>query len=188
MLRIDSMKQLINAIGGVNVDVKDSDCLMHHNCANQSTLDYVDTWGHLNIHLKPGLQHMNGDQAVGYSRFRHDWCSDPCRIMRQDQVVRAIVDKIKGDKLNTFMHVSQLITLFRQNVTTNLSQSEMLRAGELFLGYSGKKTSIRRKCPTWMIRSSRITGDVIIPDEAAKARLVRTMLVAPPLHNPRQIR
>ena len=34
-------------------------------------MDYDDNWGHLHIHLKPGLQHLNGQQAMGFVRFRH---------------------------------------------------------------------------------------------------------------------
>ena len=178
ILRIDSMKQLIGAIGGVTINVKDSDCLMHQECKGQSELDYDDTWGHLYIHLKPGVQHLNGDQAVGYARFRHDWCSDPCRIMRQDQVVRAIVDKIKGDKFNTLMHANQLINVFRQNVTTNLSQGEMVVLANYFLDIPQK--NIRQaEVPYVDDKIIPIYGDVIIPDQTEKARLVQNLLADP---------
>jgi LCP family protein required for cell wall assembly len=83
VLRINTAKDMINAIGGVDVNVQNSDP------KDKSELSYDDTWGHLHIHLKPGMQHLNGDQAVGYMRFRHDWCGDPCRSKRQDQVLRS---------------------------------------------------------------------------------------------------
>ena len=48
---------------------------------------------------------MNGEQAVSYSRFRHDACSDPCRIKRQQQVVRIMIAKLKNDKFNDLLRV-----------------------------------------------------------------------------------
>ena len=79
-------KSSSRAIGGVNVDVKSSNCLQYKTGCTGDALDYDDTWGHLHIHLKEGMQHLDGEHAVAYMRFRHDWCSDPCRIMRQQQV------------------------------------------------------------------------------------------------------
>ena len=90
ILRIDATKEFIEAIGGVEVDVKSSDCLRYKTGCTGEPLDYDDSWGHLHIHLKEGLQHLDGEQAVAYMRFRHDWCSDPCRIMRQQQVLHAM--------------------------------------------------------------------------------------------------
>ena len=53
VLRIDATKNLVNAIGGLDVNV-------------EKDMDYDDSWGHLHIHLKKGPQHLNGEQAVGY--------------------------------------------------------------------------------------------------------------------------
>jgi LCP family protein required for cell wall assembly len=104
LLRIDTMRDLIDALGGVDVAVKNSDAL--EGKGPNGPVDYDDSWGHLHVHLQPGIQHLNGEKAVGYARFRHDWCSDPCRILRQDQVIKAIVARFKGDRLNTFAHIA----------------------------------------------------------------------------------
>jgi LCP family protein required for cell wall assembly len=183
VLRINSVKEIISAIGGVDIDVKDSDCLAHHDCKNQSTLNYVDTWGHLNIHLKPGLQHLDGPGAVGYARFRHDWCSDPCRLMRQDQVIRAMVEKLKGDKLNTMLHAGQLIGIIQHNVTTNLNSGEMLALANYFIDISQKQIH-QEQVPYVDVKTIANYGEVIIPDRAAKAKLVHDMLLAPPVPQP----
>ena len=94
VFRINAAKDLINAIGGVDVPVTE-------------TMNYDDNWGHLHIHFKPGLTHMDGDQAVSYMRFRHDACSDPCRIKRQQQVERITIEKLKGDKFNDLTHIAR---------------------------------------------------------------------------------
>ena len=70
-------------------------------------MNYDDNWGHLHIHFMGGKKyHMNGEQAVSYMRFRHDACSDPCRIKRQQQVVRIMIAKLKNDKFND-VHADQ---------------------------------------------------------------------------------
>jgi LCP family protein required for cell wall assembly len=183
ILRIDSMQELIGAIGGVNVAVSDSNCLEYKQCKGQQSLDYVDTWGHLNIHLKPGYQHLDGAQAIGYSRFRHDFCGDPCRLMRQAQVVRAMLDKIKSDKFNTFMHAQQLIGIVQKNTTTTLSNAEMVALANYFSNIDQKDIHVAQ-VPYVNDVTLADGGDAIVPDTAQRAMLVRTMLIAPPTPQP----
>lgn len=183
ILRSDSVKDIINAIGGVDIDVKDSNCLQAHQCKGQDSLNYDDNWGHLHIHLKPGLQHLNGDQAVGYSRYRHDWCGDPCRSMRQDQVVQAIVAKARGDKLNTLLHFGDLIAFVRKNVTTDLTQSQMLALAAYFADVP-KDGIVQDQ----LHMADNVTladgGAAITVDPAEKRAKVRDMLIAPPTPMP----
>jgi LCP family protein required for cell wall assembly len=177
ILRIDTMKDLINALGGVDVAVKNSDAL--EGKGPNGPVDYDDSWGHLHVHLKPGLHHLDGDKAVGYARFRHDWCSDPCRIMRQDQVIKAIVTRFKGDRLNTFAHITQLLGVMHRDVETNLTTSEELSIANAF---SNMTTDAVRTAQVPYIDDKEVPvyGDVIVPDTGARAYLVRTMLLDPP--------
>ncbi len=178
ILRADSMKDIINAIDGVTVDVKDSDCLKNGQCKNQSPLDYTDTWGHLYIHLKPGIQHLNGTQAVGYARFRHDWCSDPCRMMRQDQVITAMVQKLKGNKLNTLLHANQLIDVIKRNVSTDLTEGEMVALADYFLDFT--TSDLHTAQLAWTPVTLPDGGSATLADPNDLATKVRTMLIAPP--------
>ncbi len=67
-------------------------------------------------------------------RFRHDWCSDPCRIMRQQQVLRAMVDRVKNDRINTFLHLGDLMAVFRKYVQTDFTNAELLSLATYFQG------------------------------------------------------
>ena len=178
ILRINTTKDLINAIGGIDLDPMNSLAIMHE--GPNGPIDYDDTWGHLHIHFKPGMQHMNGDEAVSYARFRHDWCGDPCRIKRQQQVIHAFVSKLKNDKVNTLLHAGALIDVFNRDVNTNLSREEELSLAFAFAG-TPPSAIHTKQVPYVADRVLRYAGDVIIPDEAAKARLVNTMLLNPPL-------
>ncbi len=183
ILRVNTTKDLINAIGGVDVKVMNSDCLMHPPGCVNGPLDYVDTWGHLSIHLKPGFQHLNGDQAVGYSRFRHDWCGDPCRIMRQDQVLNAMVAKLRTNQINTLLHLNDLLAVFRRDVQTDLTNQEQLSLAFSFaaLPKGGLHTA---QIPYVDDKVASDGGEVIIPDQTKKAQLVQSYLLSVPQPSP----
>lgn len=180
ILRIDATKEFISAIGGVDVVVKSSDCLQYKTGCTGETLNYVDTWGHLDIHLKEGRQHLSGDQAVAYMRFRHDWCSDPCRIKRQQEVLRAVVDKIRNDRVNTFLHLGSLLAVFKKYVQTDFTDSELISMATHFQGISPGAV-VSNQVPYTDDIDLPGYGDSLVPDTAARARLVAQMLVAPPV-------
>ncbi len=182
ILRVNGAREIIDAIGGVDVNVKNSDCLMNpEHCVN-GPIDYDDNWGHLHIHFKPGLQHLNGAQAVEYARFRHDWCSDPCRIMRQQQVARAVIDKLKANKFAMLMQLGQLIGIVRDNLQTNLSQSEMLSLATYYADIAPKDFIAKQIPYTGDVELA--DGDDLVVNQSAKEDLVQQMLVAPPTPTP----
>ncbi len=179
VLRIDATKDIINAIGGVDVYVKTSNCLQYRTGCTGDRIDYDDTWGHLHIHFTEGLHHLNGEQAVGYGRFRHDWCSDPCRIERQDQVMTAVLDKLKNDRLNTLLNAGNLLQVIHKDVSTNFSNAELLSLGTYFSGGLTKDNLHFAEVP-YSGDVMLADGDDLVPDDAGKTKLVRNMLLAPP--------
>ncbi len=183
ILRIDATKEFVDAIGGVEVYVKSSDCMKYKTDCTGQTLDYDDTWGHLHIHLKEGMQHLDGDDAVAYMRFRHDWCSDPCRIMRQQQVLHAMVDKLKGDRLNTMMHIPDLLRVFRKYVQTDFSEQELLSLATYYQGIP-QSAIVANQVPYTGDVDLPGYGDSLVPDVAERDKLVQSMLLAPPVPEP----
>ena len=165
VLRINATKSLVNAIGGIDVPVKEQ-------------MDYDDTWGHLHIHFSPGVHHMNGEQAVSYARFRHDACGDPCRITRQQQVLRIVVNKLKNNKLNDLAHAGTLIGVFQRNVDTNLSSTELIALAAAFFNLD-PKTMKTAQVPYVDTKDTLTAGNVLIPDDSAKKKLVTAMLLGP---------
>ena len=157
-LRINASKDVINAIGGLDVPVTE-------------TLNYDDTWGHLHIHFKPGLQHMDGDEAVSYARFRHDACSDPCRIKRQQQIEHLTIEKLKNDKFNDLTHIVSLIDVIRKNVDTNLTADEMKSLGWAFRDLNIADVH-STQIPYVADKELNCCGDVLIPDDAGRTKIV----------------
>lgn len=158
VFRINTTKDLINAIGGVDVPVTE-------------TLNYDDNWGHLHIHFKPGLYHMDGDEAVSYMRFRHDACSDPCRIRRQQQVEKITIEKLRSDKFNDLTHIAQLIDVLRRDVDTNFTPDEMRSIAWNFRDINMADIH-QTQLPYTSDKELSCCGDVLIPDQTAKAKLV----------------
>jgi len=127
VLNIDSTKKMVDALGGVDVDVEHE---MH----------YHDKWGHLNIDLLPGPQHLDGEQAVGFARFRHPdegkkptpEDGDERRMYRQHLLMRAMVDKAKN-----FANVTQaphLADIALSTVRTDLTRQQLLDLAAIFKG------------------------------------------------------
>jgi LCP family protein required for cell wall assembly len=157
-LRINASKDVIDAIGGLEVPVTE-------------TLNYDDNWGHLHIHFKPGVQHMDGEQAVSYARFRHDPCSDPCRIKRQQQIEHLTIEKLRNDKFNDLTHIAQLIDVIRRNVDTNLTADEMKSLGWAFRDLNIADVH-STQIPFTGDKNLSCCGDVLVPDEAGRVKIV----------------
>jgi LCP family protein required for cell wall assembly len=160
VLKINATKELIDAIGGIDVPVDEQ-------------MDYDDNWGHLHIHFKPGMTHMNGEQAVSYSRFRHDACSDPCRIKRQQQVLRITVAKLKADKFNDLTHIAALIGVVNRNVTTNLSDDEKRSLAWHFRDIN--MADLKADQIAYVDTKNAYSGEVLIPDDKQKAQAVAVL-------------
>jgi len=161
-LRIDATKDFIDAIGGVDINVKDA-------------MNYDDSWGHLHIHFKPGLQHMNGEQAVSYARFRHDECGDPCRLERQQMVERIAITKLKNDKFNDLAHIAQLIGVLRRDVDTNLTTAEMTSLAWRFKNID--LVNVKQVVlPASGDDVTEYAGDMLVIDTQKKAQIVADFL------------
>lgn len=81
----DGFEKAIDLMGGVDVTV-------------DRKMDYDDNWGHLHIHLNPGPQHLSGQQAMGFVRFRHA-DSDFVRVQRQQALLAALKQKLHEPKV-----------------------------------------------------------------------------------------
>lgn len=86
---IDGLKEIVDAVGGVGIEV-------------ERDMHYTDRRGGVKIRLKKGHRHLDGDQALQYVRFRHDRYGDvgyeivdgkrvaAGRVVRQQKFLRAL--------------------------------------------------------------------------------------------------
>ncbi|MCL5774039.1 MAG: LCP family protein, partial [Firmicutes bacterium] len=170
ILKIEGAKKLVDILGGISVNV-------------EKDMDYDDSWGHLHIHLKKGWQRLNGADAVGYARFRHDPEGDWGRIRRQQQVLDALKNEIK--KVKNISKIDKIVKNFKENLKTDLGPGQMVDAA-LFYKDMQKKD----------FRTATITGtddmisgiSYIIPDINLKDKLVKKMLLGDTTPLPSEIK
>ncbi len=109
-----SFEKIIDAIGGVEVDV-------------EKDMKYTDRWAGLYINLRQGRQVLNGQQAMQYIRFRHDALGDIARVERQQKILLALFHKLKSP--TTMLAAPQLLRAFTENTQTSLSMTDLLSLG-----------------------------------------------------------
>jgi len=114
----DGFKQVIDALGGVEIDVE-------KRLYYEDPVDWRSGEDGLLIDIQPGLQSMDGETALGYARFRADAEGDIGRMRRQQQVIRALMKKAATPAMLT--RVPQLIPALASTVGTDLSVAEMVR-------------------------------------------------------------
>jgi len=76
------------------------------------------------IDLKKGRQTLDGEDALGYVRFRSDGRGDIGRIERQQHFLKLLMDKML--RVQTLWKVPELIGELRENVQTDLSLKDMI--------------------------------------------------------------
>lgn len=102
------MIKIIDSIGGVDIDVTDEEAAV----ANQYYVPYLARETGVqaaDYQLTGGHVHLNGLQAVAFSRIRYTEGSDYARTERQRRVLSLIFEKMKGlsiTELGAFMDVA----------------------------------------------------------------------------------
>ncbi|HEY4002274.1 MAG TPA: LCP family protein [Candidatus Xenobia bacterium] len=121
VVRIDGATKIIDRIGGLDIPV-------------EKDMNYDDNWGHLHVHLKKGLQHLDGAQSVGYARFRHDEEGDRGRMRRQKVVINALLEKLH--EASTYSNPVSLLTdlaqITRQSLQTDLRPDQLVALGKIY--------------------------------------------------------
>lgn len=108
-------QKLIDEAGGVHVNVP-------------KQLDYDDNWGNLHIHLKPGPQRLNGEQALGLVRFRHSndgrADSDQERIARQQMLLASARSQLTRPAV--LMRLPEMFSTLMEDTDMTLTTDQVL--------------------------------------------------------------
>lgn len=124
-------KELIDAIGGVDVYV------------NESIYDpfypKAETVLYETFSLQKGLQHLDGDTALKYARSRKT-TSDYDRSDRQQKILYAIKDQVlKSNLIFDQDKIQEILDTLKANVKTNISVKEILTLGAIAKNISQDK-------------------------------------------------
>lgn len=107
----EAFREIVDLIGGVEVFVPEP-------------MYYSDYTQDLHIDLAQGWQTLDGEQAEQFARFRDDSYGDIGRVQRQQQLIRALRDRLISPAI--IPRIPQVIRIAQRYVDTNLSLEEML--------------------------------------------------------------
>ncbi|OAB44791.1 LCP family protein [Paenibacillus glacialis] len=115
VVNFDSIRQTVDVLGGLKVDV-DMD------------MKYNDSADGTHINLNKGLQTLNGKEVLDFVRYRKSnqgtqESSDFARNDRQQQVIKQIIDK-----LGAFQGISQwgnVLDIIGKNVKSDIPESDL---------------------------------------------------------------
>ncbi|MGX8237015.1 LCP family protein [Exiguobacterium undae] len=110
-INFNGVVAIVDAVGGIEVDVK-------------LPIDTLNSSDQKNgVKLEPGLQRLNGEEALAYARMRYqDPEGDIGRTKRQQQVVQAIIDQ--STSFGSITKLNKLMDATGDNFTTNMSLTE----------------------------------------------------------------
>jgi len=113
---LDAFERIINAGGGIYIDVP-----FH--------MRYDDPLQDLHINIAPGLQRLDGEQALNFARFRlanpgFRSVTDFERVENQQAVIRSVLNELLTPA--SLLRIPEFISIFQDNVSTNIAFSDML--------------------------------------------------------------
>ncbi|WP_010095218.1 LCP family protein [Ornithinibacillus scapharcae] len=139
-VNFEAFIDIVEALGGITVDVP-------YEMYEQNSQDVADA-----IHLLPGEQELNGEEALAFARTRH-YDNDIERGKRQQEIIKAIVKK--GASLGSVFKYGDVIEAVGDNMKTNLTFDEM----KSFISYGLEGTNLS-------IESSSLEGTDYQPSNA----------------------
>lgn len=127
-VNFSSLPKIINILDGVNIEITNEeieyinkyiDDINKKNGTNSSHITYA------------GVQHLDGTQALAYSRIRYTAGGDYKRTERQRTVIDAIFTELKSTSVASY---NSLLNEVLPYVQTNLNASDILSLGTKVLG------------------------------------------------------
>ncbi|MEM8828332.1 MAG: LCP family protein [Cyanobacteria bacterium P01_G01_bin.19] len=110
-VNVQGVEKLIDALGGVTVNVP-------------KDMKYNDFSQHLYIDLKKGIQHLDGDKALQFLRYRYDGYGDISRVQRQQMLMRSAVEQTL--KPATVVKIPKILSVIQSHLDTNLTVRELM--------------------------------------------------------------
>jgi len=160
LINFNSFHKIVDAIGGVDIDVEKR---MYYE-------DPYDGNDGLVIDLKPGLQHMDGNTAIQYVRYR-DEEGDIGRVQRQQKFIKALMKEVASPSVIT--RIPAIIQQVSAAVKTDMSTTEMLSMAKILNDAykNGLKTDMVPGKPAYISDVSYWLPDVV----ALRQHLAQTL-------------
>lgn len=131
---------LVEAVGGVEVDVEAPTYMANAYGGKVCEQNSDRQWGDKLVCINPGLQVLNGEQALAYARCRHMYIgSDLDRVRHQQQVVEALANKVLH--FNSIKEFQDILNAVSKNIATNMDTDTILSGYNVAKNVLGNKLS-----------------------------------------------
>jgi len=168
-INFEGFEKLVDAIGGITIDVKEA---IHDD-------KYPDSnYGYMTIDIPAGVQDMDGKTALQYARARHGG-SDFLRARRQQQVLKAIRDKVFSLNI-PLTKIPEMLRIVGNSVQTDLSLNEMYALAKL--GREIAAEDIKSAVIDESMTTAQVTPDgasVLIPTHVRIREVVNELFGSP---------
>lgn len=124
MVNLDGFKGLVDAVGGVTMDVKTRIAMFGHDDAYK------------NVYIEPGKQALNGQKALWYARSRVQ-SDDYDRMGRQKCLMAAMADQLSPQKV--LLNATKIAKSGKELLSTNIPAKELGQFADLALKSRGAK-------------------------------------------------
>lgn len=112
IVNLEIMKNLVDALGGVEVDVP-------------QRMYYNDCTGGLTVDLQPGLQVLDGEQAAGFARFRQLPRGDIDRIENIKLLAISTLRRVQQLNVGAVTRLPAIVNTFMEDVETDVVPSDI---------------------------------------------------------------
>lgn len=119
-VNFDGFKQVVDALGGVTINVQIP--------VTDETYP-SDTGRTARVYIPSGLQHMTGAEALVYARSRHSGAGDFDRGARQQRVLTSL--RAQADVGSLIPRIPQLVDAVKATVRTDIPQGELAKLAGL---------------------------------------------------------
>ena len=154
-INMNALVEVVDALGGFDFDLTDEEVVhMNNYCVGTSEIT-----GKSYERIEPevaGTYHLNGVQAVSYTRIRYTAGNDYKRTERQRELIAKIVAKAKKADMKTLVDIMDNVFPM---ISTSLSKSDIVSLGMNMLSYQLGDT-----CGfPFEHRTSDLSGDSEVP-------------------------
>lgn len=139
--------KLVDAVGGVDFYVEKD--MKYGSKADNHEYD---------IDLKEGMQHLDGDKALQYARFRYDQMGDYTRTERQRELLKAVAKKLQTT--TSIMKLPDILESISPYIDTNLDVSDMWKLANV--GYQSQMKGSEQIPPMKLVVETTVGGASVL--------------------------
>lgn len=158
---------LVEAVGGVEVDVEAPTYMANAYGGKVCEQNSDRQWGDKLVCINPGLQVLNGEQALAYVRCRHMYIgSDLDRVRHQQQVVEALANKVLH--FNSIKEFQDILNAVSKNIATNMDTDTILSGYNVAKNVLGNKLSGKDSLNIQKASLETYSLNVYVPSQGRK--------------------